>query len=156
MVCQEIELLQHAADNPQSAQQHQQACPPPPDIMQHLLSAANSLQQQRQNMQAQVFRPTVALPTVSVEQQVHSPLCLVTTSFAWIMFVGISVINGCGVHIDQPPASCCIHAQHYMIGSIDVWYGVTAIAQQQDVRLWHNQNAAHLRLESVCIESLAF
>ena len=76
--CQEIELLQHAADNPQTAQQHQHARPPPPDIMQHLLGAANNLQQQRQNMQAQVFRPTVALPTVSIEQQVDILLCLVT------------------------------------------------------------------------------
>jgi len=38
--------------------------------MQHLLGAASNLQRQRQNLQAQVFRPTVALPTVSVEQQV--------------------------------------------------------------------------------------
>ena len=41
--------------------------------MQQLLGTAANLQTQqtqRQNMQAQVFRPTVALPTVSVEQQV--------------------------------------------------------------------------------------
>ena len=65
---QELELLQHAASVPLNERREPQ--PPTPDIMQQLIGAANSMQQQRQNLQAQVFRPTVALPTVSVEQQV--------------------------------------------------------------------------------------
>lgn len=67
--CQEVDLLKHAARLPPD-QRQQQPRPPPADIMQHLLGAANSLQTQRHNLEAQIFRPTVALPTVSVEQQV--------------------------------------------------------------------------------------
>ena len=66
---QEMDLLEHAASIPPE-QRQQPPRPPPPDVMQHLLGAASTLQRQRQNLQAQVFRPTVALPTVSVEQQV--------------------------------------------------------------------------------------
>lgn len=70
---QEVDLLEHAASMPAEERQRQQARPPPDDVMQQLLGAAAGLQTQqtqRQNLQAQVFRPTVALPTVSVEQQV--------------------------------------------------------------------------------------
>ena len=66
---QEVDLLEHAASIPRD-QRQQGPRPPPPDVMQHLLGAASNLQGQRQNLQSQVFRPTVALPTVSVEQQV--------------------------------------------------------------------------------------
>lgn len=68
MLQQEVDLLKHAARLPPD-QRQQQPRPPPADIMQHLLGAANSLQTQRHNLEAQIFRPTVALPTVSVEQQ---------------------------------------------------------------------------------------
>ena len=47
--------------------------PPPTDLLEQLRGAASTLQtqqNQRQRLQQQVFRPTVALPTVSVEQQV--------------------------------------------------------------------------------------
>ena len=74
---QEMELLQHAASAPQN-EQRREPRPPPPDIMQQLIGAAHNMQQQRQRLQAQVFRPTVALPTVSVEQQVwahHHLVC---------------------------------------------------------------------------------
>lgn len=68
MLQQEVDLLEHAASIPRD-QRQQGPRPPPPDVMQHLLGAASNLQGQRQNLQSQVFRPTVALPTVSVEQQ---------------------------------------------------------------------------------------
>ncbi|KAA6417860.1 MAG: hypothetical protein FRX49_12158 [Trebouxia sp. A1-2] len=68
MLQQEVHLLEHAASIPRD-QRQQTPSPPPPDVMQHLLGAASNLQRQRQNLQSQVFRPTVALPTVSVEQQ---------------------------------------------------------------------------------------
>lgn len=71
---QEVSLLEHAASIPNDQRQTQTARPPPPDVMQQLLGAAANLQAQqtqRQRLQAQVFRPTVALPTVSVEQQVR-------------------------------------------------------------------------------------
>lgn len=70
---QEVNLLEHAASIPHDQRQMQPVRPPPPDVMQQLLGAAANLQTQhtqRQSLQAQVFRPTVALPTVSVEQQV--------------------------------------------------------------------------------------
>ena len=73
VLVQEIDLLEHAASLPLDQRQMQVARPPPPDVMQQLLGAAANLQTQqtqRQNLQAQVFRPTVALPTVGVEQQV--------------------------------------------------------------------------------------
>ena len=73
MWVQEVDLLEHAASIPCDERQMQPVRPPPPDVMQQLLGAAANLQTQqtqRQNLQAQVFRPTVALPTVSVEQQV--------------------------------------------------------------------------------------
>ncbi|KAL3146049.1 hypothetical protein ABBQ38_015401 [Trebouxia sp. C0009 RCD-2024] len=72
MLQQEVNLLEHAASIPPDQRQTQTARPPPPDVMQQLLGAAANLQTQqtqRQRLQAQVFRPTVALPTVSVEQQ---------------------------------------------------------------------------------------
>ncbi len=69
LVLQEVDLLEHAASIPPD-QRQQPPRPPPADVMQHLLGAASNLQRQRQHLQSQVFRPTVALPTVSVEQQV--------------------------------------------------------------------------------------
>ena len=82
---QEVNLLEHAASMPAEERQMQQVKPPPADVMQQLLGAAASLQTQqtqRQNLQAQVFRPTVALPTISVEQQVAASSTLVHLRFA--------------------------------------------------------------------------
>ena len=96
-------MLEHAASIPPDQRQTQTARPPPADVMQQLLGAAANLQSQptqRQRLQAQVFRPTVALPTVSVEQQV-SPW--VTTSFS---LTGMSCFCGAVANIWQLACLC--------------------------------------------------
>ena len=68
---QEINLLEHVSSMPPDKRQAQSA--PPTDLLEQLRGAASTLQtqqSQRQRLQQQVFRPTVALPTISVEQQV--------------------------------------------------------------------------------------
>ena len=71
---QEVQLLQHAAAlSPE--QRAQQRPPRPDDLIAQLQGAALNLGRgptdQRQRLRQEVFRPHVALPTISVEQQVR-------------------------------------------------------------------------------------
>ena len=73
-VLQELEVLRHAATLPeQDANKHLSG--PPPAIMASLRAAASALGHSSQDEMAQrVFRPSHALPTVTLAQQVGSPL----------------------------------------------------------------------------------
>ncbi len=118
---QEVDLLEHTPHQHPTRQQ-QPPRPPPADVMQHLLGAASNLQRQRQDLQAQVLRPTVALPTVSVEQQVdackHIPgvgtTCTCQMSWCCKQSKGAMVLRGllapCSMAnvAKQAPVWCCI------------------------------------------------
>ena len=94
-VLQELEVLRHAATLPdQDANKHPSG--PPPAIMASLRAAASALGHSSRDETAQrVFRPSHALPTVTLAQQVESPLtalygCIHICRCAYI-FAGVQI-----------------------------------------------------------------
>ena len=81
-----MQLLQHAAAL-SPGQRAQQRAPRPDDLIAQLQGAALNLGRgptdQRQQLRQEVFRPHVALPTISVEQQVRLRRVIISCWTSW-------------------------------------------------------------------------